>query len=80
MNTMTMPGFTAEASLYSKGGFGMATVIENTTERVQPAMRYTCFTLGILYSGVSNPSARAPDPGMAAFYGGIARGMGCPTL
>jgi hypothetical protein len=47
MNTMTMPGFTAEASLYSKGGFDEATVTvsQNTTERVQP-----CHEVQLFYS------------------------------
>ena len=41
MNTTTMPGFTAEASVYRTGGFGKttATLSQETLEGVQPAMR-----------------------------------------
>ena len=75
MDTMTMPGFTAEASLYSKGGFDKATVTgsQNTTERVQPAMRTNCFTLGQGYMD----ALFSDNFGLAHFLFGIARGMGC---
>jgi hypothetical protein len=72
MNTMTMPGFTAEASLYKRGGFGMATVTgsPNTTERVQPAL--TCFDMGVQWSDAINR-----DDQIAAFWAGFAQGYGC---
>jgi hypothetical protein len=75
MNTMTMPGFTAEDSIYSKGGFDKATVpvSKNTTERVQPAMRFNCFTLGRAYFD----ALFADNLGLAHFLFGYARGIGC---
>ena len=60
MNRINMPGFTAEASvcpdlqqmtsMYTRHGIGMThiTVSQNTTERIQPAMRYNCFNLGTI--------------------------------
>jgi hypothetical protein len=74
---MTMPGFTAEASLYGKGGFGKATITENTTERVQPALRLTCFSLGVLYEDYVNLGPYGWQ--MAAFLKGYASGIGCPV-
>jgi hypothetical protein len=76
MNTMTMPGFTAEASLYSKGGFGKAAVAvsQNTTERVQPALRFTsCFAIGEAYAD----AVWAGNFNLAHFLLGFAGSLGC---
>lgn len=76
MNTMTIPGFTAEASLYRKGAFGKATVAasQNTTARVQPAIRYyTCFNIGSVYEDFLEQD----DYVMAGYWYGVAKGLGC---
>jgi hypothetical protein len=52
MNTVTMPGFTADASLYKMVGFrGAAPIIHsNNGGNVQPALKMTCFNIGVAYA------------------------------
>lgn len=77
MTTMTMPGFTADASFYKTGRSGRATVTasQNTTERVQPALIgvYGCFWLGVRYQ----TARESGNDLLATIYNGIAIGAGC---
>jgi hypothetical protein len=77
MTTMTMPGFTADVSLYKTGRFGRATVTasQNTTERVQPAMIsvYGCFWLGVR----RQRAFASGDDLLVNFIDGLAMGAGC---
>lgn len=70
-----MPGFTADDSMYTKHGIGVThvTVSQNTTERIQPAMRYNCFNLGTIVGHFIWDG----NLGMAFFWAGIAKGLGC---
>ena len=79
MKTMHVPGFTADASLYKRSAFGMATVTvsQNTAERVQPAMtkQGTCYDIGqMMYR-----AADSGNDGLANFFWGVFVGFGCLT-
>jgi hypothetical protein len=66
MNTTTMPGFTADASLYKMDDFRTATVIscQDTGENVQPAMIATCAVYWSLFMSTRDPVLRAVLAGL----------------
>lgn len=75
MNTMNIPGFTADASFFKTAGFGMATVAlsENNTDSVQPAMRASCVILFRLWA---DSEVYENSYGQAFFLGALL-GAGC---
>jgi hypothetical protein len=72
---MTMPGFTAEASVYKTDRFTRTTntAPNNTTQSVQPALRGNCFALGMLWEA----AVTRDDEAWATFYLHVALGAGC---
>jgi hypothetical protein len=77
MKTMRTPGFTAEASLYKRSVYDMATVTvsQNTRERVKPAMINlgVCYDIGHAMYAASDRG----DYGLASFLWGVFKGYGC---
>lgn len=75
MNTMRMPGFTAEVSLYQNTDFGNAKSImfQNTTENVAPAMSDLCENVGVTMAN----AVEAGDGVMANFLLHFMVASGC---
>jgi hypothetical protein len=75
MSTVTMPGFTAEMSLFNNVGFGKVGTIlfQNTMGRVEPAMRLNCDDVGAL----SNFAYQRGRLDIANFWYGVGIAMGC---
>jgi hypothetical protein len=77
MGTMTIPGFTAEASLPNKTGlrFANGSMFRRTTDSVGPA----AINLGVCFD-IANDWARARDSGdvgLMNFFYGVYHGYGC---
>jgi hypothetical protein len=75
MSMMHMPGFTATASLYKKGDFSVSTgtVLENVSERVQPAMMMNCADIHNYWQA----AVHRGDTAWMAFWGGVGDALGC---